>query len=224
MRTLYVTSLLGIALVCGCAKEGYQTAEKADASLEDTKTELITDKAQLKTTVDALNDLVYHPHDDMRPQYMIFSKAVDDLEKDAMETKKSTSDMVSARADYLAQWRDETMNNQDADLRERAMKRIADTQKRYDNVNEKLVEANSSFDPLLSDLKAVRDYISTDLTSNGIKSITDRATSARNRSITVDQKISAAINTIDGVTMEMAPMPSTQSTTQPMDSHDMGKM
>ncbi|MGN6726057.1 MAG: DUF2959 family protein [Tepidisphaeraceae bacterium] len=232
MRSAYISSVLTLALLTGCASEGYKTAEKANMSLADTKTELLQDKAQLKKTVDTLNDLVYHPQADLRPQFTAFSNAVDELDKDAAGTRKSTDDAIKLRADYLAQWRSETLQNPDSDLRQRALKRISETEKRYDAVNAKMAAVNTSFDPLLVDLKAIRDYISTDLTSNGIKSISDRATSAKNNSITVDKNINAAVNEIDGTTEELAPLssPTTNKSDENNNNnnsngmHDMNKM
>lgn len=210
MRTRLTASVLGLALIAGCATPGYKAAEKTNNSLSDVKSELITDKSTLRTAVDDLNALVYSPGSDLRPQFEKYSSDVDALDKSAASSRKSARGMSTNREAYLAKWRADTSAIADADLRMRAMDRIAETEKNFSVLSDKLIEADNALAPVVNDLKALRDYIGNDLTANNIKLVSDRATSAKNRSISVNQKIDAAVTELDKVSDTIAPMPSTQ--------------
>ena len=212
MRTRLTASVLGLALIAGCATPGYKAAEKTNNSLSDVKSELISDKSTLRAAVDDLNALVYSPGSDLRPQFEKYSSDVDALEKSAASSRKSARGMTTNRETYLAKWRADTSAIADTDLRMRAMDRINETEKNFSVLSDKLVEADNALAPVVNDLKALRDYIGNDLTANNIKLVSDRATSAKNRSISVNQKIDVAVTELDKVSDTIAPMPSTQST------------
>lgn len=213
MHARLTASVLGLAVIAGCSTPGYKAAEKTNNSLADVKTELITDKATLRTAVDDLNDLVYRPQSDLRPQFEKYSADVTALEKSANSSRKSARGMTTSRETYLAKWRADTSAIADADLRMRAMDRINETEKNFSVLSEKLIEADNALAPVVNDLKALRDYLGNDLTANNIKLVSDRATSAKNRSITVNEKIDAAVVELDKVSDTIAPMPATQPTT-----------
>ncbi|MDB5326155.1 MAG: hypothetical protein JWM57_1724 [Phycisphaerales bacterium] len=212
MRTRLTASVLGLALIAGCATPGYKAAEKTNNSLSDVKSELITDKSTLRTAVDDLNALVYSPGSDLRPQFEKYSSDVDALEKSAASSRKSARGMSTNREAYLAKWRADTSAIADTDLRMRAMDRIAETEKNFSILSDKLVDADNALAPVVNDLKALRDYIGNDLTANNIKLVSDRATSAKNRSISVNEKIDVAVTELDKVSDTIAPMPTTQPT------------
>jgi hypothetical protein len=219
MNTRLFASIVGLALVAGCSTPGYKAAEKTNNSLADVKTELVTDKTALRTAVDNLNDLVYNPQSDLRPQYEKFSKSVNVLDKSAISSRKSAKEFAANREGYLAKWRADTSAITDVDLRARAIDRIHDTEKDFVVLGDKLIAADNALTPLVADIKAIRDYLGNDLTAANIRLVSDRATTAKNNSIAVNQKIDDAIVETDKVSNAIAPMPATApsdtSTTAP---------
>ena len=212
MYQRFAASVLGLAFLAGCATSGYKQAEKTSNSLADVKTELITDKAQLRKAVDDLNELVYRPKSDLRPQFEKFDADVTALERAANASRKSAKGMTTNREAYLAKWRADTAAISDTDLRMRAMDRITETEKNFAMLSDKLVEADNALAPAVNDLKAIRAYLSNDLTASNIQLISDRATKAQNNAVSVNQKIDAAIVELDKVSDQIAPMPATQPT------------
>lgn len=212
MYTRLTASVLSLAFIAGCATQGYQKAEKTSDSLSDVKGELITDKSNLRNAVDDLNDLVYRPQSDLRPQFEKFDSDVTALEKSAAASRASARNMVANREAYLSKWRADTAAMTDTDLRMRAMDRINEVEKHFNTLSDKTTDADKALAPMVDDLKAIRTFLGSDLTANGIKLISDRATGAKNRSIAVNQKIDAAVTELDKVDTSIAPMPATQPT------------
>ena len=147
MRTRLTASVLGLALIAGCATPGYKAAEKTNNSLSDVKSELISDKSTLRAAVDDLNALVYSPGSDLRPQFEKYSSDVDALEKSAASSRKSARGMTTNRETYLAKWRADTSAITDTDLRMRAMDRINETERNFSVLSDKLVEADNALAP-----------------------------------------------------------------------------
>ena len=216
-QSLLAAAALGLAVVAGCQSDPYKQAEKANNSLADTKTELITDKNTLKMTVDDLNDLIYHPAADLRPQFEKYSSDVSALDKSTMASRKSAKSMTMNRESYLAQWRSETASIQDTDIRMRAMDRINMTEKNFSVLTDKLMAADDAVEPVVSELKSIDTYLGGDLTAGGIKLISDRATDAKNKSITVNEKIDAAVMELDKTSDMISPttMPASGASTMP---------
>lgn len=202
-------SAVALALVAGCSTPGYKVAEKTNNSLADLKTELLTDKTTLRSAVDDLNDLVYNPKSDLRPQFEKFSTSVDALDKSSTASRKSARGLAMNREAYLAKWRADTSAITDTDLRARALDRIQQTEKDFVGLGDKLIDVDNALSPVVSDIKAIRDYLGNDLTAANIKLISDRATNAKNNSIAVNEKIDSAAVEVDKVSNAIAPMPAT---------------
>ncbi|MGC4034080.1 MAG: DUF2959 family protein [Tepidisphaeraceae bacterium] len=211
-KTISAVAVMGLAFVVGCQTPGYKEATKTTNSLADVKTELITDKANLRNAVDSLNDLVYRPADDLRPQYTKFADAVTALDKSTESSRVSARNMIADREAYLSKWRADIAMMTDPDLRMRANDRIADTTETFKSLSSKLNDASNAVTPLVGDLKAIKVFVGNDLTANGIKIISDRATNAKNQSIYANGKLDAAIVEVDKVSDTLAPMASTQPT------------
>lgn len=210
MKTRLTASVLSLAFLVGCATPGYKRAEKTSNNLADVKTELITDKARLRTATDSLNALIYEPKSDLRPQYEKFAADVDALETSTAASRASAKAMVADREAYMAKWRADTAAITDTDLRMRAMERLDATRESFDTLGTKLLDASNTMAPVVNDLKALKAYLGNDLTASNIKLISDRATAAKNNSIAVNQKIDDAVMELDKVSDQLAPMPATQ--------------
>ena len=213
MRMNVTATVLGLAMIAGCSTPGYKAAAKTNNSLSDVKTELLTDKSGLRTAVNDLNDLVYRPQSDLRPQYEKFRADVATLKKSAAASQASANNMRDNRESYLSQWRADTSAISDADLRMRAMDRIRETEDNFSALSDKINSANNALAPVVNDLGALSEYLGNDLTASNIQLISDRATSAKNRSITVNQKIDAAVTELDKVSDTIAPMPANSPAT-----------
>lgn len=209
-KTFAGAVVMGLAFVVGCQTPGYKKAAKTNNSLADVKAELIADKSNLQAAVNHLNDLVYRPASDLRPQYVKFADSVKTLEKSTEASGDSARNMVDNREEYMSKWRADIAQMTDVDLRMRALDRIQSTEQNFVTLGNKLVDANRSIMPLVNDLKAISVYLGNDLTASGIKTITDRATNAKNQSIAVNQKIDDAVMEVDKVSDQIAPMPTTQ--------------
>ena len=204
-NALFAAAAMSLSVLAGCQTDPYKTAAKTDLSLADNKQELLMDKNTLKMTTDDLNDLIYHPAGDLRPQYEKYSSDVAALDKSVAASRKSAKGMTMNREAYLAQWRSQTASIQDTDIRMRAMDRINETEKHFSVLTEKLMAADDSIEPVVSELKSIDTYLSGDLTAGGIKLISDRASGVKSKTETVDMKIDDAVRELDKVSDQITP-------------------
>ena len=95
MYARLIAPVVGLALVVGCSTPGYKKAETTNASLGDVKSELITDKTTLTAAVNDLNDLVYNPKSNLKPQYEKFAAEVTALQRAQASSRKSARNLVA---------------------------------------------------------------------------------------------------------------------------------
>ena len=210
MNTRLTASVLGLAMIVGCSSPGYKKAETTNASLGDVKTELITDKTTLTMAVNDLNDLIYNPKTNLKPQYEKFAADVTALQKSQAASRKSARGLVDDREAYLSKWKADTATQTDPDIRMRSIERIKQVEDQFFGLGDTLIAADNALAPLVNDLDSLKKYLGNDLTAAGIKNVSDLATKAKNKSITVNDQIDKAITEVDKVSNVIAPMAATQ--------------
>ena len=209
MHARLIAPVLGLAMMVGCSSPGYKKAETTNSSLGDVKSELITDKTTLTAAVNDLNDLIYNPKNNLKPQYEKFAAEVTALQKAQVSSRKSARNLVADREAYLSKWKADTATQTDPDIRMRSIERIKQVENDFFALGDTLIAADNALAPLVNDLDSLKKYLGNDLTAAGIKNVSDLATNAKNKSITVNGQIDKAIVEVDKVSNAIAPMPTT---------------
>jgi hypothetical protein len=102
-------------------------------------------------------------------------KSVDTMNKRVEAARKKIAEMQKA-ADVYFNGRAETINNiQDAELRDRAKQRLADTQKDFAGVLQSLREAGDSLEPFRKDLADQITFLGSDLTPSAMTALKPNA-------------------------------------------------
>ena len=205
--TVLGRSALALGLMIGCASEEphvkpgtiTQTAKPRPASLSTIKSELVDAKAQLRTTMQALNALQKSAGGDASANYDEFTKQYAKL--------KTTSEAVSARSidlkqhvsNYHAMWRRE-VGLVDSELRRQELDKQADAERIFNTVNSELELTRNSFHPLMANLKELVAYLPGNLVPARLTSIAEPVAKANAQAADVDSHAAAIIAAIEEIT------------------------
>ena len=102
-RVLGPTAFLAFIILIGCAttyKEGTQTV----AGIQNVEQEARVARAQVDTTIAALDDMFNNQQGDLKMQFETYSKSIDDMEAQAKRVRNRVDTMKSRKAAYLQQW------------------------------------------------------------------------------------------------------------------------
>jgi hypothetical protein len=206
------TALLGLGsgtLALGliaCASSGPSRSAKAVETMDETHAGLTKVRAQIDHTLTSLGDLMNASPERLRPSFSKYSKDVDRLRADAVQTKKRFQSMKSKKNDYIAVWGKEQGNVSDPELRKLGDARRSEVRANLDTMIESLTVANETFDPFLSNLGDIQKVLGNDLTPAGqsVVSITKVAQGANDKGARVAQSIDVALEALSNVSGQLS--------------------
>jgi len=201
MRHLMVGFLLlgGLALL-GCASEKPSGAAAPPppkpVGLGQIKSELIEAKAQMDTTTSSLNTLAKSAAPDAQANYNTFSEQYTKLKTQSDAVKARANDLKKKTSEYYATW-NKQMEVENPDLRRQAVQQKADAERVYNSISSEMELARIAFNPYMSNLKDVGNYLRGNLTPASLASVSDLVTKANGQSKEVATHIDAIVASID---------------------------
>jgi hypothetical protein len=201
------TALLGLGAgtlalsLIACASTGPSRSAKAVETMDEAHAGLAKVRAQINQTLTSLGDVMNASPERLRPSFKKYSKDVDRLRADAVQTKKRFQSMKSKKDDYIAVWGKEQGNVSDPELRKLGDARRSEVRENLDRMIESLTVAVETFDPFLSNLGDIQKVLGNDLTPAGqsVVSITKVAQGANEKGARVAQSIDAALEALSKV-------------------------
>lgn len=197
------TLVLGLA---ACASSGPSRSAKAVDTMDETRAGLSQVRSQIDQTLASLGNLMSARGEQLRPSYDKFSKDVDRLRADGVQTKKRFQSMKTKRNDYLVAWRKEQGQVNDPELRELGDARRTEVRANLDKVVESLTVANEMFDPFLSNLGDVQKVFGNDLTAEGQSRVasTEAVQGANDKGARVAESIDVALGALQTVAGQLS--------------------
>jgi hypothetical protein len=195
-----------IGLAAGCASTGNDKSASTVKSLA--KSSRLIDKGTvlIDQTLANLNDLVTNPNPDLRKQSAAFSSSLNDLGSTAKDVSSKADEMKAQGAAYFAKWDEETAKMQNEDIRHRSQARKQEVAANFARISQQYDETKTLFQPFMSDLRDVQNYLNTDLTAGGLAAIKDVAAKSASDAIPLKEsmgKLSEAFKSL-GLSMSTA--------------------
>jgi Protein of unknown function (DUF2959) len=211
-RTPISTALQGLGsgtLALGliaCASSGPSRSAKAVETMEETHAGLTKVREQIDQTLASLGDVMNASPERLRPSFSKYSKDVDKLRTDAVETKKRFQSMKTKKNDYIAVWGKEQGHVSDPELRQVGDARRSEVRVNLDSVIESLTVATETFDPFLNNLGDVQKVLGNDLTPAGQSLVANTAVAqgANDKGARVAQSIDVALLALSNMAGQMS--------------------
>jgi Protein of unknown function (DUF2959) len=209
---LISTALLGFgsgALALGlvaCASTGPSRSAKAVETMDETHAGLTKVRTQIDHTLTSLGDVMNASPERLRSSFSKYSKDVDKLRADAVQTKKRFQSMKTKKNDYLVAWRKQQGQVSDPELRDLGDARRSEVRANLDRMVESLTVAVETFDPFLSDLGDVQKVLGNDLTPEGQSRVANTAVvqGANEKGARVAQSIDVALEALSKVSGQLS--------------------
>jgi hypothetical protein len=182
-------SFTAAGFICGCASDNYKRSANTAAALNESSGMITKDNLLIDESLADLNDLVSNPYPDLRKQYKRFDNAVNELGESAKDVANKAGEMRARGADYFAGWDKESAQIQNEDIRNRSESRRNEVAARFDRISAQYDTARTAFRPLMSDLRDVQKFLSTDLTAGGLAAIKDSAAKATRDAVPLKESL-----------------------------------
>ena len=196
---------LALGLIA-CASSGPSRSAKAVETMDETHAGLTKVRTQIDQTLTSLGDLMNASPERLRPSFSKYSKDVDRLRADAVQTKKRFQNMKTKRNDYLAAWGKQQGQVSDPELRQLGDARRSEVRANLDRMIESLTVAVETFDPFLSNLGDVQKVFGNDLTPAGQSLLVNTAViqGANEKGARVAQSIDLALEALSNVSGQLS--------------------
>jgi ribosome recycling factor len=167
---LFLLSVM-VLVFGGCDSTSMERSDAARISLQTMDSDVQSAIRQLDDTGRSLDNLMSVSQSDLNKVFDDYSNNVSQLV--TLEKKFSThaDEMKSRGEDYFEEWQKEGTKYKNARIQQLSDQRRATLAKRYDTIAENSIGVNEAFKLYVSDVKEIQEFLSNDLTANGISAI-----------------------------------------------------
>ena len=196
---------LALILMSGCASE--KPAPKAEptapppqpVSLTQIKSELLEAKSQIQMTTESLNKLHKSSGSDAQANYNAFGEQYLKLQAKSDAVRARAKDLKEKSQAFYAMW-NRQVEVENPELRRQAVQQKADAERIYSTITNEMELARLAFDPYMSNLKDVGNYLRGNVTPANLNSIGDLVTRANGQAKEVDSHLAAIVESVDKIT------------------------
>jgi Protein of unknown function (DUF2959) len=210
----FVLALVGS--LCGCATTGYRHASETSSAISGAKTLTVKIQQSIDTAVTNLQSLTSQEGIDLRQPYERLSVTVNILDGQVANLTDQAR-VIKARGDaYAKDWQQELGSYQSSAIRVRSAERLNQVMADFQKVSQQFEATGQSLRLLLANLKDVRLYLKTDLTSAGVASMQEQLGDITNQAALAQQNLQSLLAELNRVGRELSPV--TQVVEQPRPS------
>lgn len=207
-RLLTVTVIvLGAALLlAGCGTTaGYKQADKTGVGIAEYRAEVVNLKLAVDKTLRSMNQIELSANTNPRKAFEQFSKDVSALNSAAAKTDKRGLAMKAKGQAYFDQWELELAQLHNPEIKQLAEQRKARLHDAFDGIKKAAEPLKTLFDPWLSDLKDLRNYLSNDLTVAGVDAARSLFADAKTDGADLERSIDALVVELNRIATTITP-------------------
>lgn len=190
--------------VGGCSSEpkGPQRKAKAVESLAKTRSSLADASKQVAATNESLRTVSSATEGNLRPAFTKYAENVKKTESMAEAARNRAKAMRERTAEYVDQWHNEVRAIQDPELRKASAKRAEGAKAEFERMRDVAEEARNAYEPYMTGLKDVQQYLTNDLTAGGVAAVKGKADDTIRLGETLQQKLTAVQTELDGLSQK----------------------
>ncbi len=172
LPVLFASFLLTIGSgLTGCATTGVERATKTTNTMETVERDYKQVSSQVDATNASLQDLISPSHLDLKKALDNYTYNVAKMEKIGGRLDKDSADMRAQGQDYFAEWEKQGATYSNPQIRQLSDDRRFELRDVFAKIPEASTEVRGSLHSYLVAIREIQNYLSTDLTPNGIDGI-----------------------------------------------------
>lgn len=170
--------MLSIAIaftVAACSTTGMQRSQEVQSSMQTVDNDIKSIIVQLDAINSSLTELTKPGQADMKKAFDLFSEnasKIKDMQKDFIA---HAAEMEANGQEYFAEWDSDKQNYDNPDIQRKSNERREELRETYDMIAENNVGVKEAFKTYVSDINEIQRFLSNDLTSDGMDSISGTA-------------------------------------------------
>jgi hypothetical protein len=182
------------ALLPGCATApmSYNRASAMTQRMDETDRSLARAAREIDSAVNSLNGLQGKSGADLRQQYIIFIRRVNNLEAEQKRVAARENQLEETARTYFRAWEDDLRRFSSADMKKKSRQRLMNTMDSYNRMFDALQVEDESYRIILNDMRDLRRYLGYDLTQDSVNSLGENIKRINQDAQTARQKISEA--------------------------------
>lgn len=204
-KILLATLWTGMVFVLfGCATSGSERAEKTTTKMESVDGDLKQVVAQIDAVENSLQNLIRPGQSDTKEAFEEYSENVSEMKTLGEKLVKHTDEMSARGKDYFDEWKQQGNTYTNPQIRALSEQRMANLNTVFRRISDSSIGVKGAFSAYMNDIDEIQTFLSTDLTSKGIASITPVAEKAIRDGANLKSAISPVLSAIDNARTEMA--------------------
>lgn len=195
--------LATVFAVTACSTTGLQRSEEVQSTMQTVDNDIKLVVVQLDAIGASLDQLTKPGQADSKRAFDLFSENASKIEKMEKEFAKHADRMEASGKAYFAEWDKDSQKYDNPDIQRQSDERRVALGRTYDRIAQNNVGIKEAFQTYVSDMNEIERFLSNDLTSNGIDSITRTANKVVNNGTYLKRELQNLQSAIEDARTEM---------------------
>jgi hypothetical protein len=166
--TFFTISLFSLA---GCSSTGMERSNEATTTMQTMDSDIKLVIVQLDATGASLDELTNPIQTDVKKAFNLYSDNVEKIANMEKDFAKHSNEMKARGKDYFEEWQQEDDKYKNTKIQDLSEQRRLELDETYSMIAQNSLGVEEAFKEYVSDVKEIQIYLSNDLTSQGIESI-----------------------------------------------------
>jgi len=204
-EVFFKATILGTALLlAGCATSGNQKSADTRATMKDVQQDYAQALAQVDATNGSLEAIVAPGQSDEKKAFENYSDNVNKMDDLGKRLFERADQMRVQQRNYFEEWRMQGNTYTNPQIQALSEQRRADLNVTFAHITEASVGVKGSFKDYMSHIGQIKTYLSNDLTTKGVGSISPDVQQAVADGAKLKDAVQPVISSIDDARAEMA--------------------
>jgi DNA repair exonuclease SbcCD ATPase subunit len=178
--------------------------QKAGEDIQGFRTGMVAIRAQIDTTLEALNGVVQSANGgDPKSAFKKYSDQIKNMDKQIQKTRSYRQKMQEQGQAYFKEWEAKMGAVTNEELKAKATARRAELQAQYEKISASVAQAKDDSAKFWQDLQDLQKYYASDLSPAGISQTAEMVAKASADGKTIQGYIDQAVAAVDKVMTEM---------------------
>lgn len=174
-NTFLLFCLVTVFAVTACSTTGMQRSEDVQSTMETVDNDISSIIVQLDAIEASLDELTKPGQADLKKAFDLFSDNASKIKEMEEDFANHADQMEASGEAYFEEWDKDSQQYDNPEIQERSEERRAALAETYDKIAQNNVGVKEAFQTYVSDINEIEEFLSNDLTSEGIDSITSIA-------------------------------------------------
>lgn len=170
---------------------------KIAVGLDGLRNEAVSLRGQIEKTVGSLNELMSKPQADLSPQFQSYTHELGILEDRIEKARQQRGATETAVKEQFMTWDENLKQLHNEATRAGAAERREETDATYSDIKQKIVTLRNEANPFLNDLKDIRQYLKSDLTKEGLRTIEPTSDRVFDQKDSIINRLDEVIQSLD---------------------------